>query len=759
MVNIITQKSGLAKLMATENLFVEHKNVPTASFDLKNRILYLPMWKDISPELYDTLVGHEVGHALDSPDHMVFINGLNKIVDTVGITKEQAKTLVNIVEDARIEKLIKRRYPGLRRSFVAGYKSLVDRGLFTQDGRDINSYSFIDRINLHFKLGNVEAANIKFSKIEKSFIDRIAAADLWSEVVDICIDLAQYMSDDKNSDSDDQGDEGDGDTDASEMTDEKGSSKDKSQDNTEDGDEGDGDDDSSDDEGDDGDDSQSGDGDDDEPGEQENANNANDKQDGNSAGENFKSETQESLDREIEKLNNNMRFSQTDYAFIEDLNSEDFVCDYKRYHAGLTDTVLKGAKENNYFMNRFHKFKNENNPIISYLLREFEAKKAADEYARITTARTGSLDMNKIHTYKFNDDLFKKISIRPGAKNHGLYMLLDWSASMASCIRNTIDQLLVLTYFCRRANIAFEVYAFSDKFCLNPNAYDRKGEKPDPDDKVNYNAIDTAMRKYRLGTLLPMHHTLCNILSSRMTKSEFNQAAMNVMYLGYAFGSSGYSRSTYYNIPERYSMGSTPLNSALLTSRKLIREFKEKNRLQIVNTVILTDGDATDTWLSTIMQLDEKYHIMNTDPLQNRTLKKTSFGAVFTDRKTGYQYDTGKSKDFTQSLLEMIRHYTQAHVVGFFISDRFPYRKFDNTHEKEHLFKETFKKEGSVIIENQGYDEYYIIQQKNLELNYEEFEVGNIKSNNALANKFTKHLSGKLKNRIIMSRFTKMISA
>ena len=37
-------KTNLAKLLATENLVVEHANVETASFDVVNRVLTLPVW-------------------------------------------------------------------------------------------------------------------------------------------------------------------------------------------------------------------------------------------------------------------------------------------------------------------------------------------------------------------------------------------------------------------------------------------------------------------------------------------------------------------------------------------------------------------------------------------------------------------------------------------------------------------------------------------------------------------------------------------
>ena len=60
-------KGTLAKLLATENLTVEHRKVTTASFDVVNRVLILPIWKTASNTVYDLLVGHEVGHALYTP--------------------------------------------------------------------------------------------------------------------------------------------------------------------------------------------------------------------------------------------------------------------------------------------------------------------------------------------------------------------------------------------------------------------------------------------------------------------------------------------------------------------------------------------------------------------------------------------------------------------------------------------------------------------------------------------------------------------
>ena len=134
-------KGNLARLLATENLIVEHRKTATAMFDVERRVLTLPLWDKASSTVYDMLVGHEVGHALFTPNE-----DWREVADC-------PKDFVNVIEDARIEKLMKRKFPGLRKSFAGGYKELNDMDFFGIDGEDLDTFSLIDRINLHFKIG------------------------------------------------------------------------------------------------------------------------------------------------------------------------------------------------------------------------------------------------------------------------------------------------------------------------------------------------------------------------------------------------------------------------------------------------------------------------------------------------------------------------------------------------------------------------------------------------------------------------------
>jgi hypothetical protein len=135
-------KSQLAKLLATEDLVVEHKKVSTACFNVHTRVLTLPLWEKASSLVYDLLVGHEVGHALFTPDE--------DWTDKVKVPPQ----FVNIVEDARIEKLMKRKYAGLAKTFFNGYKELNEEDFFQIGDDNISTFNLADRTNLYFKIGN-----------------------------------------------------------------------------------------------------------------------------------------------------------------------------------------------------------------------------------------------------------------------------------------------------------------------------------------------------------------------------------------------------------------------------------------------------------------------------------------------------------------------------------------------------------------------------------------------------------------------------
>ena len=88
---MIKNKSTLAKLLAEEDIFVVHKQMETAYFNSKSRELGLPIWKDeeMTKDIYDLMVCHEIGHALWTPLDMLENAAVRKL----------DHSFVNILED------------------------------------------------------------------------------------------------------------------------------------------------------------------------------------------------------------------------------------------------------------------------------------------------------------------------------------------------------------------------------------------------------------------------------------------------------------------------------------------------------------------------------------------------------------------------------------------------------------------------------------------------------------------------------------
>ena len=165
----LAAKSALAKLMAAENIAVEiNPSAPTASFDLEQRRLTLPVW-DVEGDAYDMLVGHEVSHALYSPQTGKELQDACAKIDAK--RPMLAKDYLNVVEDARIERLIKMDYPGLRKSFAAGYREFMARDLFGLAKKPVEDLPLIDRINLQYKIGWL--IEVPFTKEELALVQRV----------------------------------------------------------------------------------------------------------------------------------------------------------------------------------------------------------------------------------------------------------------------------------------------------------------------------------------------------------------------------------------------------------------------------------------------------------------------------------------------------------------------------------------------------------------------------------------------------------
>ena len=189
--DLVEQKSMLAKLMAAENISVEHKKIPTAAFDIKNRVLYLPIlkWKPGS-NVYDLFCAHEVGHALWTPEE-----GWHSSVSAKG---KGYKSFLNVIEDARIEKKIKRKFAGARKCMAGGYNELMDEDFFglRKMGVIPNDLGLIDRINLYTKAGS--DYGVEFSDEEREWVEKVERTETWEDVVEVTDALYEWCKENES---------------------------------------------------------------------------------------------------------------------------------------------------------------------------------------------------------------------------------------------------------------------------------------------------------------------------------------------------------------------------------------------------------------------------------------------------------------------------------------------------------------------------------------------------------------------------------
>ena len=588
-------KTQLARLLATENFVVEHRDVRTASFNVYDRILVLPLWKLASNTIYDLLVAHECSHALFTPNE--------DWTEKVNIPKQ----FVNVVEDVRIEKLMKRKYPGLSKTFYNGYQELNDADFFDIAHEDINTFNLADRINLHFKVGHF--VDVAFSTFEEPIVRIVEGCETFDDVLFASELLYKFCKKDKEKGVDTTNEKVD-----SSPTSEEESKEDPLENDIEEEEE--------------------------------------------EKKEEPEIKTDNALSESIGDLNDPTDHVESAYCEIPKLDLEMVIVSNSDIHNKL-DFCFEGQLEDGCGVDdEYYKFKKVAQKEVNYLVKEFECKKASDNYVRATTNRTGVLDTKKLSSYRFNEDLFKKVTIVPDGKNHGLIFLLDWSGSMAPCMMDTVRQLYNLIWFCRKVQIPFEVYAFTSAY-IRGEKYDLRGNPIETS-----NNIEKRENVFRVGD----EFKLLNWLSSKVSKATLEEHMVNfwrvASYVSYARGYAHPLRHQSpmmpYLIPPEFNLSGTPLHEAIVSLHQIIPQFKRQNKLQKVQCIILTDGEANP--LPIYRYTERRFDV---DPVL-RVKSLHANRAFLRNRRTGHLYNLGyRYWDFTQAFLKDLKDtYPDVNFIG-----------------------------------------------------------------------------------------------
>ena len=711
-------KSQLAKLLATEDLVVEHRQVSTAQFDVHSRVLTLPMWEKASGVVYDMLVGHEVGHALYTPDEW---DWRDKI----------PQQFMNVVEDVRIEKLMKRKYLGIAKTFFRGYNELQEKDFFEIADEDYNSFNLADRVNLYYKIGSF--INVSFTDAEKEIVDLIGKCETFEDVKKAAFALYQYCQKQQEQEEkislENQPKKG---TDDVELN---------SEGQTEDGKEGE------------------------EESEIESPQTPQMEESGSDRGEVQEQpqepevRTADALDEKLQSLVNDQA-TENVYVELPKLNLDTVIAKNSEIHKVIDEHFIQSEVDHTERVKRyseygaasdlpkspfeetdksFTQFKRDAQKEVNYLVKEFECRKAASSYARATTSRTGVLDTTKLHTYRYNEDLFKKITTLPDGKNHGLVFVLDWSGSMQYVLQDTLKQLYNLIWFCRKVSIPFDVYAFSNEWSREARYTDKKLPK-------HYEEAEGLLK-------VEEYFNMMNILTSKTNAKTLEKQLLNIWRIAECF-----AKRTYFRYPERMTLSGTPLNESIISLHQILPKFQKENRVEKVQCIILTDGEGSQIPYHKL--IDDSYFGTEEEPfLGTRGVRP---GRTFLrDRKVGktygFQYEYHQ---FTDVLLNNIKDkFPSTNFIGIRV---LPNREASRFMRLYHPYgndklSEDWRKNRSFTIKNSGYDAYFAMSAQSL-ADDTEFEVQEDATKAQIKRAFVKSLKTKKLNKKVLGEFVSLVA-
>ena len=726
----------LARLMATEDISVIHDaGAATASFSMDSRTLTLPVWESMSDSLYDMLVGHEVAHALWTPfeNRKQFMSD----IEYVGSNFDVAKDFINIVEDARIERNIKSKYPGLKRDFVDGYSEMIERDLFGLDGRKANDLDFIDRLNIHFKCGAL--AGVEFSAEEMAFVNAVEKCNSWQEVLDVAKSLYEYLTPKAKKQEDGEGEDVASNQDMDDMEDADGEGMDtEAGDDQSDDEDGGGADTDGDEDGEEKDaEGTSGQGDDegdDAGGHGTQAGSGNDTTTGPAA-----PETQRAMDKNLEEMVDDGAPA-WHYGQIPSFNIENgirTVAQLKEMYEEVMNSkesqgYLPSALEMDTMRSDYDTFRRESGKMVGQMAQWFEMKKRADEDRNTMTSLTGEIDLERLVDYKFNDDIFLRNETTPEGQNHGIIITMDWSGSMGGMMEETCKQALQLIWFCERVNIPCELYAFTSVIFETGEAWGRPYTETPTEVKDRWNLNEKTLEPDNHLTMLQWYD------SSIKGKDRLEQLVRLFHICRWCDGNIrfGYNRTL--------GLGGTPLTESMMAMDTMIPDFRSRTGAQIVNICVLSDGEGSAASMSkvgTMRSWDD--NVVIEDPVSRRRV----------------QYHGRKDGDGASTIAEMLKIRHNINCIGFYISGskatRVPY--FRNLNQWDDKVVQEWKKNKCIFFPHGGFDEYFIIKSQKVETDALE-EIGDDASFAKIKNSFVKGAKSLKTSRMVLGRVIDLVA-
>jgi len=789
-------QSMLAKLLAKENITVRFGNYQTAFFEPKTRVLGMPMWNAESKQVSDLLVGHEVGHALYTPQ-----DGIEKFYKRF---PNIPFDICNVIEDVRIERMIQSTYPGLVHSFREGYRSFVAKDLFKINGVDLSKLSIADRINLHAKIGHL--VNVPLSAEERVIYDAAYTAETFDDVLEVCqqlydlVEKSQQPQDEESADLKQAGKTGE----KSESSGSRSRASKQEKQSSESSDADSESDDSSSGESESESDSSSGGTEGEKPKKPDDEKSKNNGSSGNdeSDGAGGNSGKDEPLDDESDNQdasdNGSSSADQSSDPNIEyspDMASNFAATHQRELDKGTTEmqekidttqvnvptsaqmlravtslkTVLESRRcdekydeimSNPELAEAYRKFKDSTKKHVQVLIKEFERRKAAYQYSRARRSTNGTLDVNRLHSYKYEDQIFRSVTTLAESKNHGMAFFIDYSGSMGRTLGSVIEQTIQLVTFCKAVNIPFVVYGFTSGYLTKVS---REPISYAPGMSMNFDNVN-----------------VFEILNSSLKKLEFDKCIKEMYAMSWYRRTHGiygiHGNSAYVLFKSDYEIfGATPLVETIIIASELVKRFRAENTVQKMSTTFLTDGDPC--MIAVYDNIIDRNHRKNTEQWSNGY--EMRFG------RESLNWSTHYPKGAMAAAIRGFRAVTQSTVIGYFIAENQrsfkthcidAFRNVDRDVSNWGVAADKFKassreiraNDGILTIKNGGgYDMLFAFDGRDvLEMPDEDedfdtkVDMGNLNNasaQNKLAKEFTKFSSSKKSSRVFVHKFAELI--
>ena len=318
-------------------------------------------------------------------------------------------------------------------------------------------------------------------------------------------------------------------------------------------------------------------------------------------------------------------------------------------------------------------------------------------------------------------------------------MFVDWSGSMSDSITHVIRQAMTLAMFCKKVDIPFNLYGFTDNGMLHeiPDDQQERGLKRYGQPHIKYQENDLKLQNFRL------REYLNSTLNSRL----FDKAMYNLFVLSTSFENGHWA-----NVPYNESLSSTPLNEAIIIAHDLIPKFRDHYKLQKVTSVWLTDGDSNSA--------DHRWSLEH-DSYLNHTYSYHKRIVVNRDNKLQYQADT--RADMTNALLESLKESTHTETVGFFVLGRSSTKQIRSrvpmTDDNDRKIKSIGRNKSAIFHDVQGYSEYYAIKGgKDLDTETDTLDIERGAKKGKITTAFKKYTKNRTSERVVLNSLVELIA-